>query len=158
MSQELASAVDAVERELVLARFDNDDAWWLGCCIRDRGKALGASLSFEVRRGAATVFQHLLPGATQNNVEWMRRKIALAMRFERSSYAIGLAHREIPGWFERAGLVYESFSPTGGAVPIRVSGTGVVGVICVSGLSQEDDHQVAIDALRALKEERAGAA
>jgi uncharacterized protein (UPF0303 family) len=36
----------------------------------------------------------------------------------------------------------------GGGVPIRVRGVeGVVGVIIVSGLAQNDDHQVVIEAL-----------
>ena len=150
MSQELASAVDAIERELFLLRFDHDDAWWLGSWLRARGKTLGAALSIEVSRGDVIVFRHLMPGATRNNVEWMRRKIALSARFERSSYAVGLAHQDNPGWFERAGLVWEEFSPAGGAVPIRVAGTGMVGTLCVSGLTQEEDHDLAIEALRAL--------
>ena len=37
----------------------------------------------------------------------------------------------------------------GGGVPVRVMGVeGVVGVIVVSGLKQEEDHQVVVEALQ----------
>ena len=37
----------------------------------------------------------------------------------------------------------------GGGVPVRVKGVeGVVGVIVVSGLKQEEDHQIVVEALQ----------
>lgn len=42
----------------------------------------------------------------------------------------------------------------GGAVPVCVEGVyGVVAVVAVSGLKQEEDHQAAVDGLRWLKEQ-----
>jgi len=41
----------------------------------------------------------------------------------------------------------------GGGVPVRVRGVeGVVGVVVVSGLKQEEDHMVVVEGLRALRE------
>ena len=41
------------------------------------------------------------------------------------------------------------YAINGGGVPVRVRGVeGVIAVIVVSGLSQEEDHQVAIEALQ----------
>jgi uncharacterized protein (UPF0303 family) len=47
----------------------------------------------------------------------------------------------------------------GGAVPIRVKGVdGLVGVVIVSGLKQEEDHMVVVEALRSMVKEQAKAA
>lgn len=39
---------------------------------------------------------------------------------------------------------------TGGSVPIRVRGAGVVAALTISGLSSEDDHALAVEAIRAV--------
>lgn len=151
MSVELATRVDAEERALTLTYFGDDDAWWLGCRLRELGLARRAPLGIVVQRAAATLFGCLLPGASQDNLEWIRRKIALTLRMERSSYAIGLAFRDDPGVFERSGLSLDDYVADGGAVPIRVAGTGVIGAVGVSGLPQEIDHALAVQALGELK-------
>jgi uncharacterized protein (UPF0303 family) len=46
------------------------------------------------------------------------------------------------------------FSPHGGAFPIRVKGVGIVAAATVSGLPQEDDHALVVEALRQLKAEK----
>ena len=35
----------------------------------------------------------------------------------------------------------------GGGFPIRLKSTGLIGTICVSGLPQEQDHQMIVDVL-----------
>lgn len=45
-----------------------------------------------------------------------------------------------------------SYAIHGGAVPIRVQGVeGAVAICIVSGLKQQDDHQIVIDGLKELK-------
>ncbi|RAK82239.1 Clavaminate synthase-like protein [Aspergillus fijiensis CBS 313.89] len=47
------------------------------------------------------------------------------------------------------GAVADDYAIHGGGFPVRVRGVdGVVGVIVVSGLKQEDDHQVIVDVVR----------
>jgi uncharacterized protein (UPF0303 family) len=144
--------IDREEQALALARFDAEDAWWLGCHLRDRGAAAGAPIAIEIRRAGTRLFSALLPGATQDNLGWIDRKIALVMRFERSSYAMRLKFDAAPpGAFDRFGLDLRTHIAAGGAVPIRIAGTGVIGAVAVSGLAQEEDHRYVIDALAALK-------
>ncbi|MBB4101082.1 heme-degrading domain-containing protein [Sphingomonas kyeonggiensis] len=144
--------IDREEQALALTRFDAEDAWWLGCHLRDRGTAAGAPIAIEIRRADTRLFSALLPGATGDNLGWIDRKIALVMRFERSSYAMRLKFDAAPpGAFDRFGLDLRTHVAAGGAVPIRIAGTGVIGAVAVSGLAQEEDHRYVIDALAALK-------
>lgn len=144
--------IDREEQALALIRFDAEDAWWLGCHLHARGSAAHAPIAIEIRRGDTRLFSALLPGATQDNLGWIDRKIALVTRFERSSYAMRLKFDAAPpGAFERFGLDLRTHVAAGGAVPIRIAGTGVIGAVAISGLAQEEDHRYAVDALAALK-------
>lgn len=50
---------------------------------------------------------------------------------------------------DKFALKDEDYAANGGGFPIRVKGVeGVVGVIVVSGLRQEEDHQLAVDGIR----------
>ena len=50
---------------------------------------------------------------------------------------------------EEAYLLSESlYAPHGGCFPVIVKDTGVVGTITISGLAQEDDHKLVVQAIR----------
>lgn len=139
------------ERELVLASFDHADAWRLGTLITERSIAAGHRVAIDIRRPGLVLFRAALPGVTADQEEWIRRKSAVAQRFEASSALVaarfatwGVDPAAI-GWLEAG-----SYAVTGGAFPVRVAGAGVVAVITASGLSSDDDHQLAVDGLTAF--------
>jgi uncharacterized protein (UPF0303 family) len=148
---DLLSTIEAEEAGLVLDRFHADDAWWLGCWLRDRGSREGAPIAIEIRRVGTCLFRVLLPGATADNIHWLKRKMNVAMRFERSSYAVGLKLGRGEDLFAKYGLTLADYAPAGGAAVIRVAQSGVIGAVAVSGLSQEQDHRWVVDALTALR-------
>ena len=48
------------------------------------------------------------------------------------------------------------YAPHGGCFPVFIKGSGLIGTITVSGLAQEDDHQLLVDVIRDyLKKESA---
>ena len=49
-----------------------------------------------------------------------------------------------PGWLDPV-----DYAVTGGSVPVRVAGAGVMAAVTVSGLASEDDHRLAASCMRA---------
>jgi len=87
---------------------------------------------------------------TAENEVWLDRKARTALRFEAST-ALVAARFPAQGvdvwtapWFDPTLL-----APTGGSVPLRVRGTGVVAAVTVSGLASDEDHDFVVDALDA---------
>lgn len=136
------------ERDLILPGLTEEDAWRLGCWLRQTARARRHPIAIDIRRGDLTLFSACLEGATPDNLGWIARKARVAARFHRASYAIGLQlHLEGKTIVERFGLSEAEYAPFGGAFPLRVRGVGVVGTLCVSGLPQREDHRLAVEAL-----------
>lgn len=94
----------------------------------------------------------------------MRRKRNTVLRFGASSWlmrckmlAATAAAADVEAAFVKkyalpssnGGSVADDYAIHGGGFPVRVKGVeGVVGVIVVSGLKQEDDHQVIVEVVK----------
>jgi uncharacterized protein (UPF0303 family) len=136
------------EQELQFATFDEDAAWRLGARLRALAVARKLELVVDVRRIGQPLFYTALPGTTPDNVEWVRRKSNVALRFHRSSYAIGLEmEQKGSNLFDRYGLAIADYASHGGSFPLRVLHVGVIGAVTVSGLPQRADHELAVEAL-----------
>lgn len=136
------------ETALVLRRFDENDAWRLGSWLRVAAEERGLQVVIDVRRVGQQLFYAAMVGTTADNPEWVRRKSNVALRFHRSSYAIGLEMAEKKSNLtERYGLPLIDYATHGGSVPVRVEGVGVVAAVTVSGLPMREDHELAIEAL-----------
>jgi uncharacterized protein (UPF0303 family) len=144
------------ERELQWTSFNENDAWQLGSTLRELALERQLAIVIDIRRFAphlgnqsgAPLFYAALHGTSPDNSEWARRKANLVARLHRSSYAIGLAlkARDIT-LQEKYGLPTADYVSHGGAFPIALAGTGVIGSVTVSGLPQRDDHELVVEAL-----------
>ncbi|KAJ5717861.1 hypothetical protein N7488_003507 [Penicillium malachiteum] len=114
------------------------------------------------------VFQAVTESGTiPDNENWVRRKRNTVLRWGVSSWAMrqkvisGLgasaSANEVESAFVKkfalasanGGAVADEYAIHGGGYPIRVRGVdGVVAVVVVSGLKQEDDHQVVAETIK----------
>ncbi|MDF0544306.1 heme-degrading domain-containing protein [Sphingobium sp. H39-3-25] len=158
MSNEISELDRLIEQEngLILPRFSAADAWRLGVTLHDKAYAQQAPIGISIFVGPTCLFSALLPGATNDNQEWIKRKAALAWRFQQSSYVIGLKFKAGDNLFERFGLDYRTYAAAGGAVPIKTQDSGMIGVVAVSGLPQLQDHEMVIEALGELQADMIG--
>jgi uncharacterized protein (UPF0303 family) len=146
---ELLSALLAEEDELQLESFDNDRAIALGLMLLDEARTRAAPLTIRVTRAEQLLFHAAMPGTVLDNDHWVRRKTATVWRFGHSSwYMANLCRIRGVTLAERYGVEPAAYAASGGAFPVRLRGTGLVGTAAVSGLPQEEDHQLVVAVLR----------
>ncbi len=136
------------EKELQFDAFGAETAWVLGCRLRADALARGAAMTFEIQVAGRTVFLTSTEGAPAGQADWIRRKRNVVMRFGRSSYAIGLQLEQEGKTIEaRHGLSLTDYAMHGGGFPVVLRGTGCIGSVVASGLSQRVDHAMVVDAI-----------
>ena len=147
---ELEKQLLELEKELQVSSFSNEDALDLGLCavewIKEAGKP---GVFIEVRRGENTIFSYCMTGANMDNRLFAIRKLNTVRMFEHCSMYAGAKYQSKGRVFEDY-YAPQEYQSKGGGFPIVIPGTGMVGMIGVSGLSAEEDHEVCVMALRKL--------
>lgn len=136
------------EQELQFTTFNEEVAWKLGSQLVETAQTRSLPVTVDITRGIHQVFHAALRGTSADNDEWIKRKIRTVYRFGHSSFYMGQLLKSKGKTIEQSYLVSESeYAPHGGCFPIIVRDTGVVGTITVSGLPQEEDHRLVVEAL-----------
>lgn len=137
------------EQELQFTSFNEETAWKLGSQLVKKARSRNLPVTVDIMRGTHQLFHASLRGTSPDNDEWVKRKIKTVYRFGHSSFYIGQMLKSKGKTIEQSYLVSESeYAPHGGCFPIIVRDTGIVGTITVSGLPQEEDHKLVVQALR----------
>jgi uncharacterized protein (UPF0303 family) len=137
------------EQELQFTSFNESDAWEIGSQIVAQSMEQKLPIAVDITRGDHQVFHASLHGSSADNDEWIKRKVRLVYRFGHSSFYIGQYLKSIGKSIEEAYLLDESiYAPHGGCFPIIIKETGVIGTITVSGLAQDEDHRIVVQAIR----------
>lgn len=143
------------EEQLQFTAFDNDAALELGRRLIQAARDLGKAVAVDIRRNGQQLFQHAMQGTTPDNAEWIRRKNAVVERYGHSSFYVGAHYRSRGTTFEaHTGLDPAQYAAHGGAFPLILKGTGVIGTVTVSGLPQAQDHELVTSVLRAFLAEK----
>lgn len=152
---DLASLIAQLEDQherLQLTRFTNEDAWELGSLLVRLAQERSLPIAIDIRRGNHQLFHAALPGTAPDNDVWIERKIRVVNRFGAASYLIGrrlaLAGRVLD---EGAGAEPLLYATHGGCFPILIRNVGPVGTVTVSGLPQQDDHALVVEALETFQ-------
>lgn len=145
------------ERELVFDRFDENAAWTLGGHLRERAAVAAWPVVVEIHAHGRPLFLAAMAGSTPDNADWARRKRNVVERFHRSSYGVGLEMQRKGATLDgRYGLPLADYAAHGGAFPITIAGSGVVGCVVISGLPQREDHMALVRAFCAVQGREAG--
>lgn len=151
MNDEILTELLTQEEELQFHHFNNATAWELGNLIKVAAEKLSVSVSIDVYAFEQVVFSYAMPGTSKDQQDWIRRKRNSVMRFGHSSYYQGQYNAAKNRDFETIPyLDPKEYCAHGGSFPIRLKNCGIIGAVTVSGLPQETDHQLAVDAMREI--------
>ncbi|CAB4893140.1 MAG: hypothetical protein F2808_02685 [Actinobacteria bacterium] len=141
--------LEAEFAQLHLAAMDHDAALALGEDLIQRSRDKGWSMAVSVKIGDHEVFHVALPGATPINDNWLRRKRNLVEHTGEPSFLVGQRLAAQGKTLDDLELSEVDFAPHGGGYPLIVDGV-MVGSVIVSGVPQQDDHALVVEALTAL--------
>jgi uncharacterized protein (UPF0303 family) len=143
-----AGELEAEYAGLELASFDEAAAWRRGVILVELAK--GLPVVIDIRTADRTLFHAALPGSAPLNDLWARRKSSTALMFQLPSLLVAARNKAKGEPLDKHGLSGADYADSGGAVPIRVKGAGVVAVATVSGLPQVEDHRLVVRGIRSL--------
>ena len=148
LEHELA-LLEEQERLLQFTTFSSDLAFAIGTHLRNDALARNAGMTFEIQLAGRQLLLLTTDGAKAEHADWIRRKRNVVMKFNRSSYWMSL-ELQLKGKSmvdRHEGIAFADYAMHGGAFPIRLKGTGLVGTIIASGLHQRVDHAMVVDAI-----------
>ncbi|GAA5991513.1 hypothetical protein JCM10908_005738 [Rhodotorula pacifica] len=156
-----ATALASAEA-LRLVSFTSSDAFEIGIKLRQliSSKYAGKPAIIDIRAAADDqqyFFAACAEGSQPDNRHWAERKRRSVVRFGKSTASLRMKWPEgIPAHFAAS---EDDYAIHGGGFPVRVQGVEpLVGTIVVSGLKQEEDHQVIVDVLTEYIEQQQKAA
>lgn len=138
---EILAILEQQEDLLRFTEFNHEDAWKLGSYIVSKMQENRFPVAVSIRMANELVlFQYVSDGANSQSLNWIRRKHHTVMTTERSSLHAGMSLRKkgktLADWY----LDPMEYAIDGGAFPIRIKDSAVIGSIIVSGLDQFADH------------------
>jgi len=144
----LVQELEEQEVRLQFEGFTHNDAWRLGSLLRELATERGHPVAIDITRGDQQLFHATTAGSTADNDDWIRRKVRVVRRYEESSFLVGRRHAVAGTDFcEATGLSAALYAAHGGSFPVKIRGAGLIGTVSVSGLPQEDDHALVVEAI-----------
>ena len=136
------------EASLQFASFNADVAFTLGCDLREMAKAATKPVAIGIWMAGQTLFYTGTNGIAPGNEDWLRRKRNTVLRFGKSSLLVGSELMKSGTTLEeKQGLQLSDYAAHGGGFPVLLRGSGCVGAVVVSGLTQREDHAMVVAAL-----------
>jgi len=150
----MLSLTEILEQEKAsqLPYFSLNDIDTLVTALRTVGKTDFDRVCISIKINKREVFFHAGSQTTNENNIWIRKKGNVVDMFDHSSLFEKAKYADNPeNFYQKSGLSHQNFAIVGGGFPIGIQKTGTIGSLVVSGLTDEEDHDLAYQALLTLK-------
>lgn len=143
------SALLSQEEGLVFDTFSPEDALQLGFIIVDIAKdEIKRGIAIHIETDECPLFTHYMEGTNESNIYWVNAKKNVVKEFGHSSLYMKLYYEEQgTNFFKATGLTDAQYQAEGGSFPLMIKGKGRVGSVTVSGLTGEEDHELAVEGI-----------
>jgi len=133
------------EETCLFDRFNNRTAWEIGRLAVERAEEEKLPVAINIDRFGQPLFHAALTGTGPDNDLWIAGKKRVVYHFRHSSFYISRRLLESgQNLKEKYYLDPGEFRARGGGFPILVKSAGLAGVLTVSGLKDNEDHDFAV--------------
>lgn len=144
----LLKKLEDQEKMLQFPYFNCETALHIGMALINNAKAIGRPITIDICKNGMQLFHYAFEGTSLDNENWIIRKNRVVQRFSKSSYYVGQRLESLGKTIEeKYGISSSLYAPYGGAFPIIIKNTGVIGSITVSGLHQGEDHDLVVNTI-----------
>ncbi len=146
--KERIASYEQQEERLRFEAFDNNTAWTIGSLIVEKAMKEGMVIATSIRIAGFEVFKFGLVGSNAEHDYWMTKKVNTVNQLKISSFhAAAILEEQQKTMEEYYGFDPEKYVCCGGGFPILLKNGELVGTIAVSGLPDNEDHQLMVDVL-----------
>jgi len=136
-------------KKIELDSFSNRLGLEIGLAIVNLAKERNQNIAVQVERLNHTIFLFVDDNLPTDKHNWLRRKANVTKHFEESSLSVKNDLTNGKMTLEKTfALDEKEYLAKGGSIPIFVKNAGMIAIITVSGLHDEKDHKIIIEALK----------
>ncbi len=136
-------------KKIELDHFNNRIGLEIGLAIVNFAKELNQNIAVKVERLNHPIFLYVDDNLPSDKHNWLRRKANVVKNFEESSLSVKNELEKGNMTLDRTfALTSNDYLAKGGSIPIFVKNAGMVAIVSVSGLHDEEDHKIIIDSLK----------
>ncbi|ANQ50559.1 hypothetical protein MY04_3194 [Flammeovirga sp. MY04] len=139
-------------RKITLNQFDNRLGLTIGLKVHEIAILKKQQIAVRVERLNHVIFMYVDNDLPADKHNWIDRKANVAKHFEESSLSV--KHDLFNGKMsleKTFALDENQYLAKGGAIPIFVENVGMIAIVTVSGLNDEKDHSIIIEAFQDLQ-------
>ena len=136
-------------KKIELDSFNNRIGLEMGLAIVNLAKERNQNVAVKIERLNHTIFLFVADNLPADKHLWLRRKANVTKHFEESSLSVKNDLINGNMTLEKTfALDEKEYLAKGGSIPIFVKNAGMIAIISVSGLHDEEDHKIIIEALK----------
>jgi len=147
----------AEEQALKLPDVEVMDCLILGGLAKEKGLMRSLPIAIEVRIDDWTIFHASLPGSSIENKNWIDRKCRVVNLKHHSTLYERISSEEFGvDWHKENKLSKYTYAVNGGGFPLITKDDRYKGSLIISGLTQIEDHNFAVEILENFLVKRYG--
>jgi len=133
------------EKSICFNSFTEKTAWALGSFAVERCMQKKLPVAIRIERGEQILFQSALEGSCRDNDLWLEGKARVVRHFRHSSFYVSRKLiQDKTDLYDKYMLEPDLYRAKGGGIPLLLKDGTIAAVLIISGLKDNEDHDLAV--------------